>query len=168
MNELDPFSLNVRQRPLLEPSCISSTPRTAGGRHNRTQIITESQCVKNTHNRLTSLHEMRKSKRNFHLTIILLQITWNRITLKYVITQKSDIGHCKCTTVEDKWLCVSCVVRYKCQQCFRKILNILSLYVNVRNEGISSILKGVYIVFYVVLQGALTKCALALGSVFLQ
>lgn len=49
MNELDPFSLNVRQRPLLESRCISGTPRITGGCHNHTQVITESQCAKHTH-----------------------------------------------------------------------------------------------------------------------
>lgn len=119
---------------------------------NHTQIIKESQCVQNTHSRHTSLHEMHKSKRNFHLSIILLQITWNHITLKNVIAQKSDLGNGKCTAVEDKckvrvkgrgarmrggwrrgagskentkhkgqwhfWLCVSCVVQWKCQKSF--------------------------------------------------
>lgn len=85
------------------------------------------------------------------------------------MAQKSDLGHCKCTTVEDKckvrvrgrgarmrggqgrgagskearehnakrtvtFLTVYHVVRWKCQKCFREILNILSLYVNVQNE----------------------------------
>lgn len=41
---------------------------------NHTQIITESQCVQNTHDRHTSPHETHESKLNFHLSSVLLQI----------------------------------------------------------------------------------------------